>query len=179
MFSTTGLDPGDRQVLEQKYNGCDPPCLLDSSDGRLVVTNTNTNINTNTNTNTYTNTMGAILYVLQPKRLTFANILVGFASEVWRIQNGTGVAESNFWGLRMSTSPTSSPSSCPPSAPSSPSSSSTSPPSQPSSPQQSTPSQYYPQVCVERPLLQPNGCSQLPFFKKRLQGNFSPTSSLL
>ena len=31
-----GLDPGDRQVLEQKYNGCDPPCLLDSSDGRLV-----------------------------------------------------------------------------------------------------------------------------------------------
>ena len=31
-----GLDPGDRQVLEQKYNGCDPPCLLDSSDGRLL-----------------------------------------------------------------------------------------------------------------------------------------------
>ena len=31
---TSGLDPGDRQVLEQKYSGCDPPCLLDSSDGR-------------------------------------------------------------------------------------------------------------------------------------------------
>ena len=29
-----GLDPGDRQVLEHKYIGCDPPCLLDSSDGR-------------------------------------------------------------------------------------------------------------------------------------------------
>ena len=29
-----GLDPGDRQVLERKYIGCDPPCLLDSSDGR-------------------------------------------------------------------------------------------------------------------------------------------------
>ena len=29
-----GLDPGDRQVLEQKYSGSDPPCLLDSSDGR-------------------------------------------------------------------------------------------------------------------------------------------------
>jgi len=33
----SGLDPGDRQVLEQKYNGCDPPCLLDSSDGRFVL----------------------------------------------------------------------------------------------------------------------------------------------
>ena len=139
-----------------------------------------TNTNKDTNTNTNTNTMGAILYVLQPKRLTFANILVGFALEVWRIQNGTGVAESNFWGLRMSTSPTSSPSStCPPSSSSSPPPSSTSPPSQPSSSPQSSPSQYYSQVCVERPLLQPNGCSQLPFFKKRLQGNFSPTSSLL
>ena len=31
----SGLDLGDRQVLEQKYSGCDPPCLLDSSDGRL------------------------------------------------------------------------------------------------------------------------------------------------
>ena len=30
----SGLDLGDRQVLEQKYSGCDPPCLLDSSDGR-------------------------------------------------------------------------------------------------------------------------------------------------
>ena len=48
----SGLDQGDRQVphlptpallttcshclqvLEQKYAGCDPPCLLDSSDGR-------------------------------------------------------------------------------------------------------------------------------------------------
>ena len=29
-----GLDTGDRQALEQKYSGCDPPCLLDSSDGR-------------------------------------------------------------------------------------------------------------------------------------------------
>jgi len=33
----SGLDIGDRQVLEQKYNGCDPPCLLDSSDGRFVL----------------------------------------------------------------------------------------------------------------------------------------------
>ena len=50
----SGLDQGDRQVphlpapallttcsacpqvLEQKYSGCDPPCLLDSSDGRSV-----------------------------------------------------------------------------------------------------------------------------------------------
>ena len=30
-----GLDPGDRQVLEQKYSGCEPPCLLDTSDGRF------------------------------------------------------------------------------------------------------------------------------------------------
>ena len=30
----SGLDTGDRQALEQKYSGCDPPCLLDSSDGR-------------------------------------------------------------------------------------------------------------------------------------------------
>ena len=30
----SGLDLGDRQALEQKYAGCDPPCLLDSSDGR-------------------------------------------------------------------------------------------------------------------------------------------------
>ena len=29
-----GLDPGDRQVLEQKYSGSEPPCLLDTSDGR-------------------------------------------------------------------------------------------------------------------------------------------------
>jgi len=33
----SGLDPGDRQVLEHKYKGCDPPCLLDSSDGRFVL----------------------------------------------------------------------------------------------------------------------------------------------
>jgi len=33
----SGLDPGDRQVLEQKYNGCEPPCLLDTSDGRFVL----------------------------------------------------------------------------------------------------------------------------------------------
>ena len=34
-FSTfAGLDPGDRQALEMRYSGCDPPCLLDSSDGR-------------------------------------------------------------------------------------------------------------------------------------------------
>ena len=31
-----GLDPGDRQVLEQKYSGSEPPCLLDTSDGRWV-----------------------------------------------------------------------------------------------------------------------------------------------
>lgn len=33
----SGLDTGDRQVLEQKYKGSDPPCLLDSSDGRFVL----------------------------------------------------------------------------------------------------------------------------------------------
>merc|ERR1719500_610229 len=33
----SGLDPGDRQVLEYKYSGCDPPCLLDSSNGRFVL----------------------------------------------------------------------------------------------------------------------------------------------
>lgn len=33
----SGLDPGDRQVLEHKFSGCDPPCLLDSSDGRFVL----------------------------------------------------------------------------------------------------------------------------------------------
>jgi len=33
----SGLDPGDRQALETKYKGCDPPCLLDSSDGRFVL----------------------------------------------------------------------------------------------------------------------------------------------
>jgi len=33
----SGLDPGDRSVLEQKYLGSDPPCLLDSSDGRFVL----------------------------------------------------------------------------------------------------------------------------------------------
>jgi len=33
----SGLDLGDRQVLEHKYSGCDPPCLLDSSDGRFVL----------------------------------------------------------------------------------------------------------------------------------------------
>merc|ERR1719397_512514 len=33
----SGLDIGDRQALEQKYSGCDPPCLLDSSDGRFVL----------------------------------------------------------------------------------------------------------------------------------------------
>ena len=32
-----GLDLGDRQVLEQKYSGFDPPCLLDSSDGRWEI----------------------------------------------------------------------------------------------------------------------------------------------
>ena len=30
----SGLDVGDRQVLEQRFAGFDPPCLLDSSDGR-------------------------------------------------------------------------------------------------------------------------------------------------
>ena len=34
MIIILGLDQGDRQALEQKYAGCDPPCLLDSSDGR-------------------------------------------------------------------------------------------------------------------------------------------------
>ena len=34
MTVISGLDLGDRQVLEHKYSGCDPPCLLDSSDGR-------------------------------------------------------------------------------------------------------------------------------------------------
>ena len=34
IFVDLGLDPGDRQVLEQRFNGFDPPCLLDSSDGR-------------------------------------------------------------------------------------------------------------------------------------------------
>jgi len=33
----SGLDPGDRQVLEQKYSGSEPPCLLDTSDGRFVL----------------------------------------------------------------------------------------------------------------------------------------------
>merc|ERR1719268_91256 len=33
----SGLDHGDRQVLEQRYLGADPPCLLDSSDGRFVL----------------------------------------------------------------------------------------------------------------------------------------------
>ena len=35
--SCPGLDTGDRQALEQKYSGMDPPCLLDSSDGRFVL----------------------------------------------------------------------------------------------------------------------------------------------
>ena len=30
----SGLDQGDRAVLEQKYSKYEPPCLLDSSDGR-------------------------------------------------------------------------------------------------------------------------------------------------
>jgi len=33
----SGLDHGDRQVLEHRYIGCDPPCMLDSSDGRFVL----------------------------------------------------------------------------------------------------------------------------------------------
>ena len=33
-FFTTGLDTGDRQILEKQYAGCEPPPLLDSSDGR-------------------------------------------------------------------------------------------------------------------------------------------------
>lgn len=33
----SGLDPGDRAMLEQKYKSCDPPCLLDTSDGRFVL----------------------------------------------------------------------------------------------------------------------------------------------
>ena len=34
VYPYPGLDPGDRQVIEQKYRGSDPPCLLDSKDGR-------------------------------------------------------------------------------------------------------------------------------------------------
>ena len=34
---SSGLDTGDRQALEQKYVDSDPPCLLDSSDGRFVL----------------------------------------------------------------------------------------------------------------------------------------------
>ena len=29
-----GLDVGDRKELEQLYHGCDPPCMLDTQDGR-------------------------------------------------------------------------------------------------------------------------------------------------
>jgi len=39
----SGLDQGDRQALEQRYAGCDPPCLLDSSDGRFVLKGVNYN----------------------------------------------------------------------------------------------------------------------------------------
>ena len=31
---SAGLDVGDRKVIEQMYSGCDPPCMLDSQDGR-------------------------------------------------------------------------------------------------------------------------------------------------
>merc|ERR1719317_265430 len=30
----SGLDVGDRKELEQLYHGCDPPCMLDTQDGR-------------------------------------------------------------------------------------------------------------------------------------------------
>ena len=40
---SSGLDLGDRQALEEKYVGCDPPCLLDSSDGRFVLKGVNYN----------------------------------------------------------------------------------------------------------------------------------------
>ena len=39
----SGLDTGDRQALEQKYSGMEPPCLLDSSDGRFVLKGVNYN----------------------------------------------------------------------------------------------------------------------------------------
>ena len=34
LYICSGLDLGDRQALEQKYASADPPCLMDSSDGR-------------------------------------------------------------------------------------------------------------------------------------------------
>lgn len=37
LVSLPGLDTGDRQALEHRYSGHDPPCLLDSSDGRFVL----------------------------------------------------------------------------------------------------------------------------------------------
>ena len=40
---SSGLDTGDRQALEQKYVDSDPPCLLDSSDGRFVLKGTSYN----------------------------------------------------------------------------------------------------------------------------------------
>jgi len=39
----SGLDQGDRAVLEQKYSKYEPPCLLDSSDGRFVLKGVNYN----------------------------------------------------------------------------------------------------------------------------------------
>ena len=41
--ASVGLDVGDRQALEQQYAGCEPPCLLDSSDGRFVLKGVNYN----------------------------------------------------------------------------------------------------------------------------------------
>ena len=37
----SGLDGGDRLALERTYSGYDPPCLLDSSDGRSDDTSLN------------------------------------------------------------------------------------------------------------------------------------------
>ena len=34
-----GLDNEDQEAIEQKYDGCVPPCLVDSQDGRSVATN--------------------------------------------------------------------------------------------------------------------------------------------
>jgi len=39
----SGLDLGDRQALEHKYAAADPPCLMDSSDGRFVLKGVNYN----------------------------------------------------------------------------------------------------------------------------------------
>ena len=34
VFCCPGVDTGDRQILEQQFAKCDPPCQVDSTDGR-------------------------------------------------------------------------------------------------------------------------------------------------